>query len=123
MQHKRLIVSWTVVCLVISLATLYAASAYPYIKHIKATPVAIQGNVVTIKGTADIYFTDRAWHDIKYKNDSFAGFDEYWHSQIGQKYCYMGVSVRLEYIDWTLQRHYADHDHLGFIMKVRVLSY
>jgi hypothetical protein len=111
------------VCLTISLATCYINSAYPFAKHITATPVAIQGNLVTIKGTVDIYFTPRAWHDIQYKNDSFQNFDTWWHTQIGHRYSYMGIQAKLEYIDWTLLHHYSDHDRLAYVLKIRVLDY
>jgi len=120
--HKRMLIGWTTVFLVVALATCYLSSAYPFVKNIRASPVAVQGNVVTIKGTVDIYFTDRAWQEIRYKSGSFYDFDRYWHSQIGQKYSYMGATVRLEYIDWTLVRHYHDHDRLSFVLKVRVLG-
>ncbi len=36
MHHKRLIISWTIVCLVVSLAVCYLGSAYPFVKHLKA---------------------------------------------------------------------------------------
>ncbi len=121
-MHKRMLLSWTVVCLVVAIAVGYVSSAYPYVKNVRAAPVAVQGNTVTIKGTVDIYFTDRAWEEIKYKSGSFSNFDQYWHSQIGQKYSYMGTTVRLEYIDWTLVRHYQNHDRLSFVIKVKVLN-
>ncbi len=117
-----MVITWTVVCLVISLASCYIAAAYPFARHIKATPVAINGDVVTIKGTVDVYFTHDAWKEIKYKNGSFEGFDAWWHTQIGSTYCYLGVHAKLVYIDWTLLHHYQDHDHLGFTLKVKVLN-
>jgi hypothetical protein len=118
-----MVITWTVACLIVSLAVCYISSAYPFVRHIRAAPVAIQGNVVTIKGTVDIYFTCDAWHEIQYKNGSFQGFDDYWHSQIGERYHYMGVSAKLVYIDWTLQHHYPDHDRLGFVLKIKILDY
>jgi len=120
--HKKMLLSMTIACLIIALAIGYLSSAYPYVKNIRASPVAIQGNVITIKGTVDIYFTNRAWQEIRYKSGSFTNFDSYWHSQIGQTYSYMGATVKLEYIDWTLVRHYQDHDRLSFVLKVKVLS-
>jgi hypothetical protein len=118
-----MVITWTVACLIISIAVCYISSAYPFVRHIRAAPVAIQGNVVTIKGTVDIYFTCDAWHEIKYKNGSFEGFDDWWHSQIGERYNYMGVTAKLVYIDWTLQHHYPDHDRLGFVLKIKILDY
>ncbi len=123
MRHKRMIIAWTVVSLVISMAVCYIGSAYPFARHIRATPVAIQGNMVTIKGTVDIYFTEQAWEDIKYKDGSFEGFDAWWHTQIGKHYNYMGVQAKLVYIDWTLLHHFDDHDRLGFTLKVKILDY
>jgi hypothetical protein len=117
------VITWTVVCLVISIASCYVSAAYPCVKHIKATPVAIDGNVVTIKGTLDIYFTHEAWKDLKYKSGSFHYFDDWWHDQIGNHYSYMGVQAKLVYIDWVLLHHYPDHDHLGYILKIKILSY
>lgn len=121
-MYKRMLIGWTTVCLVVALAICYLSSAYPYVKNIRASPVAVKGNVITIKDTVDIYFTDRAWEEIRYKSGSFTDFDRYWHSQIGQTYSYMGATVRLEYIDWTLVRHYQNHDRLSFVLKVRVLG-
>jgi len=118
-----MVIYWTVACLAVSLAVSFIASAYPFARHIRAYPVAIQGNIVTIKGTVDVYFTEDAWDEIQYKDGSFENFDTWWHTQIGQKYHFMGVHAKLVYIDWTLQRHYCDHDRLGFILKVKVLDY
>lgn len=64
---KKMLVSWTVVCVVIAVAVGYLSASYPYVRNIKAVPVAIQGNTVTIKGSVDIYFTDRAWEEIAIK--------------------------------------------------------
>ncbi len=121
-MQRRMLLSWTVVCIVVSLAVGYVSSAYPYVKHIKASPVAIQGSTVTIKGTVDIYFTDRAWQEIGYKHGNFYYFDRYWQSQEGHRFSYMGVNVMLEHIDWTLVRHYQDHDRLSFVLRVKVLG-
>jgi hypothetical protein len=118
-----MIIAWTVVCLVISMAVCYIGSAYPFAKHIKAYPVAIQGNIVTIRGTVDIYFTKDAWDQIQYKNGSFEGYDAWWHTQIGKHYCFMGVHAQLVYIDWTLLHHYYNHDHLGYVLKVKILDW
>ncbi len=121
-MQRRILLSWTVVCLVVAIAVGYVSSAYPYVKNVRASPVAVQGSTVTIKGSVDIYFTDRAWQEIHYKSGSFYNFDKYWQSQEGQKYSYMGVTVRLEHIDWTLVRHYQDHDRLSFVIRVKVLN-
>jgi hypothetical protein len=114
--------TWTVVCLVVALASCYLAAAFPFFKHINATPVAIQGDTVTIKGTVDVYFSCQAWREFGYKNGNFPYFDHWWHQQIGNTYWYMGVHAKLVYIDWTLLQHYPDHDHLGYVMKIKVLS-
>ncbi len=119
---KKMLICWTVLCIVVSLAVCYVSSAYPFVRNVRATPVAVQGNVVTLKGTVDIYFTDRAWHQIGYRSGSFQAFDNYWQSQEGHRYSYMGVTVRLEHIDWSLVHHYHDHDRLSFVMRVRVLD-
>lgn len=121
-MQRRMLLSWTVVCLVVAIAVGYVSSAYPYVKNVRASPVAVQGSTVTIKGTVDIYFTDRAWEEIGYKSGNFYHFDKYWQSQEGHRFSYMGVTVRLEHIDWTLVRHYQDHDRLSFVLRVRVLS-
>jgi hypothetical protein len=118
-----MILAWTVVGLAISLAACAIGAAYPYVKHINAAPVAIQGNVVTIKGTVDIYFCERAWEEIGYKPGNFKYYDRWWHEQIGNTYCYMGVRAQLVYIDWTLLHHYCDHDRLSYVLKVKVLSF
>jgi hypothetical protein len=116
-----MLLSWAVVCVVIAVAVGYLSSAYPYVKNIKAAPVAIQGSTVTIKGSVDIYFTDRAWEEIGYKRGNFYHFDKYWQSQEGHKYSYLGYTVTLVHMDWTLVKHYRDHDRLSFVMKVKIL--
>jgi len=121
-HHKRLILSWTIVCIVISLSVSYVGATYPFSRNIHATPVAINGDTITVKGTMDVYFTQQAWCEFGYKKGNFQYFDEWWHQQIGQTYRYMGVHVKLVYIDWTLLQHYYDHDHLGFTLKVKVLG-
>ena len=40
--------------------------------------MAVQGSTITIKGTVDIYFTNRAWEEIGYKSGNFYHFDKYW---------------------------------------------
>ena len=117
---KKMFLSWAVVCIIISVAVGYLSAAYPYAKNIRVVPVAIQGNTVTLKGSVDIYFTDRAWKEFGYKNGNFHNFDKYWQSQEAKKFSYLGNQVRIEHIDWTLVKHYHDHDRLSFVIKLKV---
>lgn len=112
-------------CLLVLLACPLAESSvtanYSFIRDMTVTPLAVDGNTVTVSVTFDIYFTPQAWSTFRYASGSFPYMSAWWQSQVGNTFSYDGFSGKLLSIQWTLLGHYVDYDRLNAVAKIQIL--
>ena len=118
----KIVPTFLLVLMICPLAANFLTTNYPFIKDASITPIAVNGNTVTVSITFNIYFTHQAWTTFRYADGSFPYMNAWWQGQVGHTFTYMGHSAKLLSLHWTLLHHYSDHDRLNAIVKMQILQ-
>jgi hypothetical protein len=97
-------------------------SQYSFIHDLTINPLSVKGPEVTVSITCKIYFTDQAWSTFRYKDGSFPYMSDWWEEHEGETFTYMGHSVKLQKIDFTLLQHTEQFDEINALVKVHFIN-
>ena len=114
--------TFMLVALACPIASSCLTSNYSFLKNMTVTPISVDGNIITVSVTSDVYFTQSAWKTFRYADGSFGPMSDWWQSQVGQTFSYNGFNCKLMSIHFTLLNHYANHDRINAVVKMQYLG-
>ena len=72
--------TFMLVALACPIASSCLTSNYSFLKNMTVTPISVDGNIITVSVTSDVYFTQSAWKTFRYADGSFGPMSDWWQS-------------------------------------------